>query len=83
MRDKVEDAVRHVCEELYYSRDDILRMMDNPAMHRGDNRYVMLAALAWHLRYERSPEVIAKLLEVMPEEEIEKLSRKLGIEPVP
>jgi hypothetical protein len=50
MRDKVEDAVRHVCEELYYSRDDILRMLDDPAMRRGDNRYVMLAALAWHLR---------------------------------
>jgi hypothetical protein len=48
-------------------------------MHRGDNRYVMLAALAWHLRYERSPEVLAKLLEVMPEEQIEKLSRELGI----
>ena len=79
VRDKVEDAVRHVGEELYYSRDDILRMMDNPAMQRGDNRYVMLAALAWHLRYERSPEVLAKLLEVMPEEQIERLSRKLGI----
>ena len=76
MRDKVGAAVRHVCEEPYYSRDDILRMMDDPAMHRGDNRYVMLAALAWHLRYQRSP---AKLLEVMPEGEIEKLFRELGI----
>jgi hypothetical protein len=83
MRDKVKDAVQHVCEDLYYSRDDILRMMDNPAMQRGDNRCVMLAALAWHLRYERSPEVLAKLLEVMPEEQIEKLSRELGIETVP
>ena len=46
MRDKVYGAVRHVGEELYYSRDDILRMMDNPAMQRGDNRYVMLAALS-------------------------------------
>jgi hypothetical protein len=47
--DRVEEICDFVSEDMHFTADEVLAMMDDPAFPVGDSRLVMLAVLAWHL----------------------------------